>query len=75
MLLAPSTQPPIDVPAVAAELVTNLGTELLNTRMRRDLSIAEAAAQIGVGTDTLTKLEAGTSNPTRTTIVAALRWL
>jgi predicted transcriptional regulator len=61
--------------AAAAELIENLGPDLTRKRMRRNLTVPEAAKQIGVTSATLTKLEAGTSNPTRSTIVSALRWL
>ena len=60
---------------LAADLIENIGPDLTRKRLRLDLSLAEAATRVGVGTTTLTNLEAGTSNPTRSTIVSALRWL
>jgi len=73
MLLAPSSA--LNPYSSAATIVANLANEVKARRQARNLTVAQAATQIGVTVTTLTGLEAGTTNPTRTTIVAVLRWL
>lgn len=57
-----------------AKLLTTLGARTSAARTRLNLSAATQAAQMGIGTDTLLRLEAG-ANSTRDTILAVLRWL
>jgi transcriptional regulator with XRE-family HTH domain len=62
--------------AEAEATLLDLPAALKTTRTRLGLTLKAAAAQIGVTTQTLSRLESGdTSNPTQTTILATLRWL
>ena len=72
MLLAPAPPNPY---ADAALRVNLLGADLLKTRERRGITAAAQAEEIGIGIPTLAGLIAGTTNPVRSTVVAALRWL
>jgi transcriptional regulator with XRE-family HTH domain len=75
MMLLASTSPPVDPIEVTASTLNELGELALINRIDLDLSVTQAAEQVGVGAGTYSGLEAGTSNPTRATIVAVLRWL
>lgn len=60
--------------AAAADTLVNLPQSVVTARTRLGLTAKAQATQIGIGADTLTRLEAG-SVPTQTTILAILRWL
>lgn len=73
VLLAPALPPsPFTLAVVRINL---LGADLDAARARRRLTVAAQAAEIGIGTATLLGLTTGTTNPTRSTVVAALTWL
>jgi predicted transcriptional regulator len=73
VLLAPAAP---QSPFTAALIRVNLlGNDLVAARDRLGMTAATQAAEIGIGLATLTGLTAGTTNPTRTTIAAALQWL
>lgn len=74
LTIPPQTGAPDPAYATAAEVLSDLPALTTVVRNRRALTVAQAAAQIGVSTTTLSGLEAG-SNCTRATATAVLRWL
>jgi transcriptional regulator with XRE-family HTH domain len=60
---------------LAAQRINLIGADLQATVTRRNITTVQAADEIGIGRTTLTGLIAGTTNPTRSTIDAALHWL
>lgn len=61
--------------AAALARVNLLGSDLTAAQQRLGLTPTAHALQIGIGVTTLTGLTSGSTNPTRATILAALRWL
>lgn len=72
-LLARAPRPDYDA---ALQIVLNLPAALAAAQTRIGLTTTQQAKQVGIGVATLTSLVDGTTtNPTRSTIVASLRWL
>lgn len=67
-LLAPSPY------RLAADRIESLPADLGRARAEHGITAKAQAEAIGIGTDTLARVEAG-ANVTKTTIVACLRWL
>lgn len=70
----PILGPPISPYVRAGELIRELPAALRDDRADKGLSFAQQAKLIGVGTDTLQRLDAG-SNPTQTTLLACFDYL
>lgn len=61
--------------ANTADLIGRLPNLCQTARNDRGLTVTQAASQIGISATTLTGFEAGTSNFTRSTLLAVLGWL
>ena len=71
VLLAPKPDP--FTPAITQ--LDRLGADLLAAQQRLALTPKTHAKQVGVTVTTLAGITSGTSDPKRSTITAALRWL
>ena len=61
--------------ADASDLIGRLPNLCQAARTVRGLTVTQAAGQIGISATTLTGFEAGTSNYTKSTLLAVLGWL
>lgn len=61
--------------AEAGEVVADLSSEFRTDRLRRGLSIRQAAAQMDVAPSSLCRLEGRKGAPNYETILAVLAWL
>lgn len=66
--------PPISPYTRAAELIRGLPVALRDDRTDHALTFTQQAKLVGVGADTLMRLDVG-SNPTQTTLLACLDYL